>query len=382
MVAGFGALLILALLFAAVFGNAIRAGSQRREAQGWYIHTLEVLRTVESIKSAANSGMRGERGYLITHDESFLQPYLDGRRDSPQLVAKLEQLTRDNPRQRVNVAALKARNARLFRVLDMAVALTRKGQEPVVVAMIKRGIGRHEIDMLFHDLVVIEAEENRLLAIRAASADAADDAIARNNLELIGVGLLLLVIAGAAGASTMRAQSKIRETAERLRLSATTDELTGLANRRAFMHSLEIEVARAERSGSPLSVAVVDLDHFKKVNDRFGHAGGDSVLKGFADVARRTMRTGDVVGRLGGEEFGVLMPDTDVAKAKLACERLRAEVAAARFTATDGTPIRVTVSTGIALLVAGEERDHLVTRADDALYRAKEAGRNQVQTAA
>jgi diguanylate cyclase (GGDEF)-like protein len=192
---------------------------------------------------------------------------------------------------------------------------------------------------------------------------------------------LLLCIAGAAGASTMRAQRRIRETAERLRLSATTDELTGIANRRAFLHALEIEVARAERNGAPLSVAVIDLDHFKKVNDRYGHAGGDSVLKGFADVARRTMRTGDVVGRLGGEEFGVLMPDTDVVAAKRACERLRAEVAAARFTTPGDEPVRVTISSGIALLVAGEERDHLVTRADDALYKAKESGRNQVQTA-
>ncbi len=180
----------------------------------------------------------------------------------------------------------------------------------------------------------------------------------------------------------MRAQRNIRETAERLRLSATTDELTGLANRRAFLHALEIELARSRRSGSPLSVAVADVDFFKRVNDRHGHGGGDDVLRALARIAEQSMRTGDLVGRLGGEEFAILMPDTDEIQARVACERLRGAVSGRTIRLESGEDVAVTLSTGVALLAAGDDRERLVKRADTALYQAKEGGRNQVRMAA
>lgn len=379
---GFGALLVLAALFGAIIGNANSAAQQRRQAQAWYVHTLEVIVAAEALKAAVNMMMRGERGYLITGDEKFLKPYHVGLADAPGLVSRLEESTGDNPLQRRRVTELKRHMTSYYAVLDQVIGLRRAGREAEAAAIVRAGSGYDQIEGLLVVLSSIEDEERRLLAARGRESELAEQATQRHYYALASIGLVLLLIAGAAGLSTARAQKRARAANERLRISATTDELTGLANRRAFMSSLELEVARAKRSGSPLSVAVADVDFFKKINDRFGHAGGDEVLRVLARTARETMRTGDVVGRLGGEEFAILMPDTDVNEARVACERLRGVIAGRKVMLTDGKETEVTLSTGIALLVPGEDRDRLVSRADDALYRAKEGGRNQVRLAA
>ncbi len=383
LIFGFGALLILAMLFAAIVGNAMSTAALRRQAQGWYVHTLEVLLAAEALKGAANTAIRGERGYLITANPAFLQrSYRIGRENSARLVDELAAQTRDNPEQRRNLVELRKRIASYFGVLDRATALRRTGQEAAATAIVRSSTDAREIDAALAQVGAIEQEERRLLALRARINDAAISASERNDYALAAVGLIFLAIAGMAGISAMRSQALARRVTEQLRRSATTDELTGLANRRAFMHSLEVEVARARRSGAPLSVAIVDLDHFKRINDAHGHGGGDEVLRRLARIADEMMRTSDVVARLGGEEFGILMPDTDQDAARIACERLRSAVAAESISMPSGGVAGVTLSTGIALLVPGEERERLVSRADHALYRAKEAGRNQVRLAA
>jgi diguanylate cyclase (GGDEF)-like protein len=193
--------------------------------------------------------------------------------------------------------------------------------------------------------------------------------------------VLLLVVAWA-GLTASRARTRTLEMEGQLRRAATTDELTGLLNRRAFFAALDTEIARSARSGSPLAVALVDLDLFKSVNDRFGHAGGDEVLRKFADTAREAMRTTDVIGRLGGEEFAVLMPDTDQVQSGIAGERLREAVARRRVVLTSGALVPITISVGVAHLVKNEERDRLILRADEALYDAKDSGRNRTRLAA
>lgn len=379
---GFGALLVLAALFGAIIGNANSAAEQRRQAQAWYVHTLEVIVAAEGLKSAINMMMRGERGYLITSDEKFLKSYKQGLAEAPALVSRLEESTGDNPLQRRQVADLKQHMTSYYAVLDQVIRLRREGREAEAVAIVQSGSGYNQIEGLLAVLGGIETEERRLLAERGRLNEIAEQAIQQHYYALATVGGVLLLIAGAAGISTARAQKRARAANERLRVSATTDELTGLANRRSFMSSLEIEVARAKRSGSPLSVAVADVDFFKKINDSYGHAGGDEVLRVLARTARETMRTSDVVGRLGGEEFAILMPDTDEHEARIACERLRGAIAGRKVRLDDGKETAVTLSTGIALLVPGEDRDRLVSRADGALYRAKEGGRNQVRLAA
>lgn len=172
------------------------------------------------------------------------------------------------------------------------------------------------------------------------------------------------------------------ETERKLVELATTDPLTGLLNRRRFMELAREELARSERYGHHVSLLMLDLDRFKSVNDTHGHQLGDQVLCCLAEVVQHGLRQVDVMGRIGGEEFAVLMPETDVLQAVVAAERLRLAVEASSLKLEEGE-LKFTVSIGVAQAVPG---DHIPLRtlfkqADDALYQAKETGRNRVQAA-
>jgi diguanylate cyclase (GGDEF)-like protein len=169
--------------------------------------------------------------------------------------------------------------------------------------------------------------------------------------------------------------------AEKLSKLATTDSLTGVANRREFFHVARKEISRAQRNDRVLSVLMFDIDHFKNINDQYGHAAGDDVLINIADTCQKALREIDTLGRLGGEEFGILLPETDLAEATKVAERLRQSMKVIRpgGSATTGT---VTMSVGAAQWRAShEDFEELMARADRALYDAKRAGRNQVSVA-
>ncbi|HZX32890.1 MAG TPA: diguanylate cyclase [Rhodocyclaceae bacterium] len=169
------------------------------------------------------------------------------------------------------------------------------------------------------------------------------------------------------------------QTQKELERQANTDFLTGLANRRRFLEQAAFSLAHAKRYREPFSLLMVDLDHFKAVNDTYGHQTGDLVLKQVANILRAAVREVDLVGRFGGEEFGVMLPNTQEAQALQAAERLRAAVAAATMASETGQPFNVTLSVGIATL-AGTPTDigTLLQQADHGLYAAKEGGRNRV----
>ncbi|RYZ08333.1 MAG: diguanylate cyclase [Myxococcales bacterium] len=165
-----------------------------------------------------------------------------------------------------------------------------------------------------------------------------------------------------------------------LRELATRDSLTGAANRRHFVELLERERERCLRSKGKLALCMLDADHFKHVNDGYGHVAGDHVLAAIAAAAQSQLRAADVLGRLGGEEFGILLPDTDLAGAAVLAERVRAAVAARRVPSGDSREIEITVSIGVAQLQGNEPSESLMQRADRALYVAKDRGRNLVQS--
>lgn len=175
--------------------------------------------------------------------------------------------------------------------------------------------------------------------------------------------------------------SQRKEMEAELFSQATTDELTGISNRRHFFIQAERELSRAQRFGRPLSAMMLDLDFFKKINDTFGHATGDGVLQAFVKRALESLRQSDVIGRLGGEEFAVIMPETAHAAAAAAAERLRAHVAEKPLIA-GREAVPATVSVGVATFDARDTSiDKLLHRADQALYRAKNGGRDRVEIA-
>ncbi|MFA6956312.1 MAG: GGDEF domain-containing protein [Thermoanaerobaculia bacterium] len=170
---------------------------------------------------------------------------------------------------------------------------------------------------------------------------------------------------------------ELEQLALKFELSSRTDDLTALPNRRGFLDASQAEITRARRSGRPLSIVMADLDHFKLVNDRFGHAGGDAVLRRVAAVFRASVRSEDIVARWGGEEFILLLPETDLAGARQAAEKVRLAVAACDVPVGE-TPIRVTASFGVAAHDPRATLDTTIADADRALYRAKEDGRDRV----
>jgi diguanylate cyclase (GGDEF)-like protein len=172
-----------------------------------------------------------------------------------------------------------------------------------------------------------------------------------------------------------------RQLEAQLRRLATTDVLTGALNRAGFMTLAQAELERDQRPARGLALMMLDVDHFKLINDRYGHAGGDLALKHLVTLLGGRTRRGDLLGRLGGEEFAILLPDIAFEEAERMAERLVSHVAESPVM-YDTSPIALTVSIGLTVVTPAERSiEQILARADDALYRAKKTGRNRVVTA-
>ena len=223
-------------------------------------------------------------------------------------------------------------------------------------------------------LVILTGQGNEMVATRLIQ-EGADDYLTKSRFdrESIAACFRNVMEKGKLKREIRSAQRKISE-------MATLDELTGLYNRRYFMEALDRERARAERHRKALSLCMIDIDLFKKVNDKMGHTAGDLVLANMGEIIREWSRQTDLPCRYGGEEFAVILPETDLEGARVACERLRHKVVESRVEWRTG-PIRVTVSIGITENRIGikDSLRKLIDRADEALYHAKETGRNRVK---
>jgi diguanylate cyclase (GGDEF)-like protein len=379
VVGTFGALTLFIGLFSL---HMVEAAQERREAERWHVHTLEVLLHAEALQDATFAVMRGERGYLLTRDVGFLEPYERGAREAPQAFAQLAERVGDNPVQVRNLAAVRERLDSYLSLLRRTVDLALQGEHDRALAIVRAGKGQAEFDRLQESIATVEQEERKLLLgrrSRLAESTMLDDRLGYG----MAAGLvLLLMIAALAALSALRAQRREAVAIEELRRQATVDELTGLPNRRQFMKRLEQELARARRNSAPLCLATLDIDHFKRINDTHGHPAGDAVLRQIAAVVSDKIRLEDSAARMGGEEFALILPHTRPHQAHLVCDRLRASIAARLLELPGGGAVRVTVSTGVAQLTAEDDAETLIQRSDDALYEAKERGRNQVRLAA
>lgn len=178
-------------------------------------------------------------------------------------------------------------------------------------------------------------------------------------------------------------QYRVQEQAEEIdsaRREARTDSLTGVANRKAFDERLHVSIGNLQREGTPFVLVIVDLDHFKRINDSHGHQAGDRVLEMIGEAMRDAVRQGDFVARLGGDEFGVILPHTEMPIGYAVAERLHTKVAEETSHISDsGNQVSVGLSVGVAAARPDDTSESIYARADEALYRSKHHGRNQVQ---
>ena len=205
----------------------------------------------------------------------------------------------------------------------------------------------------------------------------------RRQVIMVAIALVFVTIWGALfSGQLIEALRKLGENTQELERLATMDSLTGLYNRRYLMQAGAHELARMRRYGSTMALMLLDVDNFKDINDTWGHPVGDQVLVGLARVMDSIVRDQDTVGRLGGEEFAIMLPETDAEGGAVIAERMRAAVQADGMATTEeGVVVRITVSIGITTLAPENDSDSFeaaLVRADKALYRAKDSGRNRV----
>ncbi|MEP6838761.1 MAG: GGDEF domain-containing protein [Bradyrhizobium sp.] len=196
----------------------------------------------------------------------------------------------------------------------------------------------------------------------------------------IGRCMFLGIFSSSMKKSLYQSGLKLKEAYKRIEELAELDELTGSYNRRCIMRMLDEEIARAARSGASCSIALIDLDWFKRINDAFGHPTGDEVLRTFAITMYANLRNSDRFGRYGGEEFLLVLPDLDAEAAVRALDRLRAIISELDWSAFSPS-MKVTISAGVATLKPNETPDTFLARADSALYAAKARGRNRITRA-
>lgn len=305
-------------------------------------------------------------------------------------------LIRSNRLQRLAWAATQAErlaNRHLTRHHETLRALLQAVPAPMIIVNRKDGAilqANEAAHGYFGDKLLAEARaiqasiERRDLRrlILALKADGRIDGF-ETRLRLAGVARDVLLSATTAEidgvAAVLVALTDITERKEmeaHLERLASTDPLTGLVNRAHFFALAKGEIRRARRYGRPLAVIMADIDHFKRINDTYGHREGDRALASFADLCRKLVRAEDTVARLGGEEFGLLLPETDAAQAVAVANRLRAAVEELHL---GGLPAPITISIGISQFLAAENTvDAALSRADQALYAAKRSGRNRV----
>ena len=173
-------------------------------------------------------------------------------------------------------------------------------------------------------------------------------------------------------------QSKANQ--EELERLANFDSLTGLLNRGAILRKLDEHIKHARRYKEELSLSLLDIDHFKSVNDRYGHLTGDDVLEKIGAELGRNLRDADIAGRYGGEEFIMVLPNTDLSSAVTVSERVRNTIEITKIKDTNGDMFGITASQGVSSYKSGDDEYSLIVRADSALYKAKENGRNRVES--
>jgi diguanylate cyclase (GGDEF)-like protein len=233
---------------------------------------------------------------------------------------------------------------------------------------------RERNDQLYTYIILLTAKDRKEDVVKAMDAGADDYVIKWPHLSELQARIR-------AGCRIIELEQRLIKTQQKLKLQATQDALTGLWNRSAIFDILDRELGRAKRNETPISIGMADLDHFKSVNDSFGHIAGDTVLREVANSMRSVTRDYDSIGRYGGEEFLIVFPGLDEKDAIDAAERIRLSISEKPFVIQEGV-VPVAISIGVAVMnptTKAGQAESLIRLADEALYTAKAQGRNRVE---
>lgn len=369
LVITFLAFMVMAVCFAAANWQLIK---NAEVAVGWVEHTRSVLEAIHKIRFQTIQIEYNVQSFRITGDKNYSdqQKLFAALREAS--VLELRQITADNLGQQNLLVSLRA-------VLDERIAFATKIQQ------LRRSAGQAAAETylmsiplektrnkVYEILSQMEINENALLVERQLQSF-------RYRKYLMASGVIvtaLLALALCAVIYLIRRQfEKEKATQHKLKHQMLTDPLTGLGNRRMMMANLDYEILRSHRYRLPLVFAYIDIDHFKRVNDQYGHIAGDEALIRVATSLKSNLRASDQLARFGGEEFVILFSDTTLETATSILEKLRVSVSQLVIPALKGS---VTVSIGLAQWQDNETCESLISCADKALYRAKANGRNQV----
>jgi diguanylate cyclase (GGDEF)-like protein len=375
----------IALLGTLLVGSSLVAWQANREQRHMAlanIETVRVLRSAQAVKLATLDALRGQRGYLMSGDATYLEPYLEARRSISHNLAMLDQATKGQPGGYGDMAALRRATTTYQSQLGSAIVLTRSGHRDLALSRLRLSSTENSIGAINRRVdTIIESERVRLTGI-ADRVALVTTILLRFIYVLSFSGICLLAIAVFAAAALRRSFARERIYRDELQIRVQTDELTGVANRRQLLTVLEHRIIEARQNGTALTFAMFDLDHFKRVNDTHGHATGDRAIRHVVRTALRMVRVNDLIGRLGGEEFGIILPKADQDNAFRVCERLRMRLRDEGMPIDDARHLHITISSGIACLTDADDAASLIERADKALYASKHNGRDQVSLAA
>ncbi len=372
---------IFLILFASSFAG-YRAINNLVESASLVAHTHEVEVLVESVISQLKDAETGQRGYLLTNELIYLEPYEASTIIIYKVLNDLKILTNDNLRQqkRINYIA-RLVNEKLAELKE-TIELNKAGNRAGAIEIVLTHSGKETMDNIRTSIDIMQSEEEQLLTLRQqASHSAIQVALSITSFGGIFVFSLIFFIAFIIVRDTNLHITERKQAEEKLEYLATHDSLTELYNRRELEQRITEEVDRATRYGHVLSACMLDIDHFKSINDTYGHQAGDNVLQDVAKVFKSTIRKTDYAVRYGGEEFFAILPETSFAKAKELAERLRSQIANHPFPIEENKELKLTVSIGIATFPEhAKSWQDLVEVADSTMYTAKKAGRNQVKT--
>ncbi len=369
----------LAVCLLGISAAVYRASSKLLENAHWVAHTHDVLTQLEATATGVTGAETELRGFLLTDRESYLAPYSAALTETRRRLQAVRKITADSPRQQARIDKLEPL---ILHRLDLLDALLKIGHEQGFAAARRVLVfdrGPQYLDEIRQGIQEMERAEQDVLASRFAQQESSSRRLQWMVLLSCGAALFLLCVSLAV---VLQDLSTVEAAFRKANYRVAHDTLTGLASRHSLMVQLDFAIAHAAGTGQPLSVCICDIDKFKSINDTHGHASGDEILASFGRLVRDGIRKGDVAGRIGGDEFCIVLPNTTADRAGPLIERLREAWEGLAYHSPDGSVFSVTASFGVVQQSHERSAKELLHTADKALYCAKGEGRNRIHLVA